>query len=281
MKLEIKKIIYYNMGLILIFFLVFGLSLIFQNDFQYYDYGLFASLAVICMLTLHVGLIVGLILCVIVIFGYGSVVFFQMITNSIEIWTLNYIWFLIFPIATFFSGQIRENLDQIAKNCEKCKSLSDRVVSVDEITGFGNAREFLRDLDSEMARAKRHKLNLTLAILKIQYFEELLAIYGVENLKDIYRAISQSITVSTRVEDLRYRVSEDELALILPHTDDVQAKIVKDRIKQELSNIAIDDISSLGRYNIELKIGLVQYSEDITNPMEFKNLASKELEYDV
>lgn len=281
MKLEIKKIIYYNMGLILIFFLVFGLSLIFQNDFQYYDYGLFASLAVICMLTLHVGLIVGLILCVIVIFGYGSVVFFQMITNSIEIWTLNYIWFLILPIATFFSGQIRENLDQISKNCEKCKDLSDRVVSVDEITGFGNAREFLRDLDSEMARAKRHKLNLTLAILKIQYFEELLAIYGVENLKDIYRAISQSITVSTRVEDLRYRVSEDELALILPHTDDVQAKIVKDRIKQELSNIAIDDISSLGRYNIELKIGLVQYIEDITNPMEFKNLASKEIEYDV
>lgn len=54
------------------------------------------------MLTLHVGLVVGLILCVIVIFGYGSVVFFQMITNSIEIWTLNYIWFLIFPIATFF-----------------------------------------------------------------------------------------------------------------------------------------------------------------------------------
>ena len=281
MKLEIKKIIYYNMGLILIFFLVFGLSLIFQNDFQYYDYGLFASLAVICMLTLHVGLVVGLILCVIVIFGYGSVVFFQMITNSIEIWTLNYIWFLILPIATFFSGQIRENLDQISKNCEKCKDLSDRVVSVDEITGFGNAREFLRDLDSEMARAKRHKLNLTLAILKIQYFEELLAIYGVENLKDIYRAISQSITVSTRVEDLRYRVSEDELALILPHTDDVQAKIVKDRIKQELSNIAIDDISSLGRYNIELKIGLVQYIEDITNPMEFKNLASKEIEYDV
>lgn len=69
---------------------------------------------------------------------------------------------------------MRENLDQIAKNCEKCKSLSDRVVSVDEITGFGNAREFLRDLDSEMARAKRHKLNLTLAILKIQYFKELL-----------------------------------------------------------------------------------------------------------
>lgn len=56
---------------------------------------------------------------------------------------------------------------------------------------------------------------------------------------------------------------------------------MKDRIKQELSNIAIDDISSLGRYNIELKIGLVQYSEDIINPMEFKNLASKELEYDV
>lgn len=281
MKDKLKKINYYSMGLVVVLFLIFGISLVLQKNFQYYDYGLFMALFAVCIITLNVGLVIGLIICVIVIFGYGSVVFFQMLTSSTEIWSLNYIWFLAFPISTFFAGEIKENIGAIYESCLKCQNLSEKVVSIDEVTGFGNAREFFKDLDSEMSRARRHKINLTLAILEIQYFEELIAIYGDENIKDIYKAISHSITASTRVEDLRYRIAQDELAVILPHTTEEQAKVVKDRIKAELSNITIDDDSSLGRYNIELKIALMEYDGGIVNPMEFKNMTHRELEYDV
>lgn len=281
MKDKLKKINYYSMGLVTVLFLIFGISLVFQKNFQYYDYGLFMALLVVCIISLNVGLIIGLIICVIVMFGYGSVVFFQMTTSSTEIWSLNYMWFLAFPISTFFAGEIKENIESIYESCLKCQNLSEKVVAIDEVTGFGNAREFFKDLDSEMSRARRHKITLTLAVIEIQYFEELIAIYGNENLKDIYKSISNSITASTRVEDLRYRIAADELAVILPHTTEEQAKVVKVRIKEELSRITIDDDSSLGRYNIELKIALMEYDGGIVNPMEFKNMTHRELEYDV
>ncbi|MGB3365862.1 MAG: diguanylate cyclase [Acidaminobacteraceae bacterium] len=248
---------------------------------MFYDYGLFILLLVVLIATFLLGTIPGLIICLVIIFMYGSVIFFQMVTGAGEIWSLNYMWFIAYPFSAFFAGKISNNLRESEVKCNNCQYLTDKIVTIDEITGFGNGREFLRDLDIEMARSKRHKIDLVLGILEIQYFEELISIYGKENTKKIYKIIAQALNKASRVEDLRFRIDDDMLGLILPHTNLVDAEIVKTRIKEALSSLAIDDGSSLNRYNIELKISLVSYNDKILNPMEFKAIGIMELEYDV
>ncbi|MBF4692724.1 diguanylate cyclase domain-containing protein [Fusibacter ferrireducens] len=281
MKSHLKKIIYSILILVILLFTLFFITLLMQKNFFFYDYALYGALLVVLALTLSLGLIPGLLICAIVIFGYGSVVFFQMITGTSQIWTLNYLWFIAYPLTTFFAGQLSENVRMANEQCTKCDKMTDRIVTIDEITGFGNGREFLRDLDGEMARAKRHKIPLTIGVLEIQYFEELITIYGRDNTKKIYKVIAEALNRATRVEDLRFRIDEDMLGLILPHTTIENAQVVKMRLKENLSKLEIEDESSLGRYNIELKVGLLAYRDDILNPMEFKALAVKELEYDV
>lgn len=281
MKAHLKNIFNSTLILVTMLFVMFFITLFLQKSFFFYDYALFGVLLVVLTLALFLGLVPGLLICAVVIFGYGSVVFLQMITGAGQIWTLNYLWFVMYPVTTFVAGRIAEELKMANNQCVQCDKMTNRIVSIDEITGFGNGREFLRDLDGEMARAKRHKISLTIGVLEIQYFEELIAIYGKENTKKIYKVIAEALNRATRIEDLRFRIDEDMLGLILPHTTLEDAQVVKRRLKENLSKLEIEDDSSLARYNIELKVGLLNYRDDILNPMEFKALAVKELEYDV
>lgn len=276
-----KSIQLYSSLLVTTLFALFGATEYFKLPFNYYDIALTVILLVCIVLTFRIGLIKGLILSALALFLYGSIVFFQLITGSGEIWTLNYIWFVAFPITVILAGRIQMVFNALDDQQRYLVQYKEKIVTVDDVTGFANAREFLRELDSEMARAKRHKIDLTLMILQIQYFDELLSIYGKNNASKIFKTLAEAVNRSTRIEDLRYRVGEELFAIVLPYTNKEQAVFVYNRIKNSLGDLEIEDDSSLKHYKVEVKIGTVVYHPDIKNPMSFKALAIKELEYDV
>lgn len=278
---KLKKMLLYSIMLVTVLYSGFLYTLLFHSTLHFYDYGLFGALLVVAVLALLLGLVPGLIICSLVIIAYGSVIFFQMITGSGTIWTLHYFWFIIYPAVTFIAGEIREEMNRAKAQCSKCEHIADRIVTIDEITGYGNGREFYRELEIEMARSRRHKVPMVLFVLEIQYFEELLSIHGKNHTTKIYKAIADALNKATRTEDLRFRIDTDLLALILPHTTIETSLIVKKRIKDALSQIDVIDDNLSKNYNITLKIGAKAYDDSIPNPIEFKQLAKQELEYDV
>jgi diguanylate cyclase (GGDEF)-like protein len=266
---------------ILLPFALFFITLWLNLSFAYYDYLLFIGLGFVMIFALNLGFIPGLLVCGLLIFAYGSIIFYQLLVGYSETWTLNYLWFLFYPLGALLTGSIKLKLIGISKEYDAFQHLTEKSVNIDVLTGFGNSRELLRDLDREMSRAKRYKVPLTLAIIQIQYFDEILAIYGEEDSSNVYKALSAGIDRALRVEDLRFRLEADLFSLVLPHTSAEDALIVKNRIKKELDQISIEDNSSLNRYRVEVKIGLLQYNDSMANPMIFKALTLKELEYDV
>ena len=91
---------------------------------------------------------------------------------------MNYMWIISFPLLSFLAGYIGESIQEILKNYKKCTDLQDMLVTKDELTGLGNAKEFYQNLKVEMSLARRHKREITIVIIEVQYFDELLAIYG-------------------------------------------------------------------------------------------------------
>lgn len=249
-------------------------------DYMYYDYALFCALGLIIIFSVYYGMVPGLMLSGILIFLYGSVIFYQLMLGYAQTWTLNYVWFAFYPLSALVGGKINQLLEKQSFELNQCRDLTDRVVSIDELTGFGNARELLRDLDREMSRSKRYKNPLTLMVVQIQYYEELKSIYG-DDSASLLKDLSAIIDSALRIEDMRFRLEEDLFALILPHTTLDDAYVVKQRIQNNIDNMAIEDNSSLKRYRIAIKVGSSEYKKDIPNPMAFKALALKELEYDV
>lgn len=262
-------------------FILFLLNQYLGFNYAYYDYGLYVGLGILLILTLFAGLIPGLIASGLLILAYGLVVFYQLMMGYSQVWRLNYMWLAMIPLSSLLVGLLGRQLQQQFAVIEQMEHLSDQIVNIDELTGYGNARELLRDLDVEMARAKRHKISLTLMVVEIQYFDELMAIYGKDNSKKMYKVLSESINQATRIEDLRFRVKDNLFAIILGHTNLDNGQVVQKRIKDALEKLSIEDDSSLKRYKIDVKIGMCLYSEAITNPMDFKAAAIKELEYDV
>lgn len=281
MKKKTKNLELYISLVILIPFILFFLAQYFHIQYAYYDYGLFCGLAVVTIFAVYYGIIPGLMLSGVIIFAYGSVIMYQLLLGYAQTWTLNYLWFAFYPISAFLGGSIHQVELKHRDILAECESLNQKVVNIDNLTGFGNSRELLRDLDREMSRAKRYKYPLSLMVIQIQYFDELLSIYGEKGSGQLLRELSVVIDKALRIEDLRFRLEDDLFALILPHTAGEDTIVVKQRIMNGLDEITISDDSSLSRYKVEIKAGASEYRKEIPNPMAFKALALKELEYDV
>lgn len=280
MNTKLKRLELYIALAVLIPLVLFFMAQYLNTDYAYYDYGLFCALGIIIIFSTYFGMIPGLLLSGALIFVYGSVIFYQLILGYSQTWTLNYTWLGFYPISAFIGGNIHQIIERQNELLHHCENLTEKIVNIDNITGFGNSRELLRDLDREMSRSKRFKYSLTLMIVQIQYFEELLSIYGDEGSK-LIKDLSSVIDKALRIEDLRFRLEDDLFALVLPYTTPEDSMVVKQRILKNIEDMSIDDNSSLNRYKIEIKTGSCEYNKNIPNPMAFKALALKELEYDV
>lgn len=281
MKKKLLMIETYIILLIMSIFLVFLYFLLFIYDLSLYDYVLYGLLCILLILTTKIGLVKGLLLAISIIFIYGSIIFFQIISGSIVIWRINYGILVGYTLCPLWLGLIHDSIDMIHRDYHHYITHSEKIVNVDEITGYGTGREFFKDLEAEMAKARRYKAPLSIGILEVQFYYEILTILGKEEMDQVFKLVTESLNHAIRIEDMKYRIEKNLIALIFPHTDLVGAEITRKRIKQTLHTIQLERENISKEVTIEVKIGLLEYEDGITNPLVFKRDAMKEIEYDV
>jgi two-component system, cell cycle response regulator len=85
----------------------------------------------------------------------------------------------------------------------------------DPLTGAFNRRHFAERLDSEMAYAKRHKTELSLLLLDIDYFKKINDQYGHLEGDRVLRGLTHACHQSLRTEDVLARYGGEEFAVLL------------------------------------------------------------------
>nr|WP_330375234.1 diguanylate cyclase [Paeniclostridium sordellii] len=85
-------------------------------------------------------------------------------------------------------------------------------------TGLLNVKAFYMNLEREISKVKRHKTELTLMLVKLPYYKETKKILGESKTNKLMKDISNVITKSTRIEDERYTIENDTIAIIMPNT---------------------------------------------------------------
>jgi diguanylate cyclase (GGDEF)-like protein len=85
----------------------------------------------------------------------------------------------------------------------------------DPLTGAFNRRHFAERLDSEMAYAKRHKTELSLLLLDIDYFKKINDTYGHLEGDRVLRGLTHACHQSLRTEDVLARYGGEEFAVLL------------------------------------------------------------------
>lgn len=136
------------------------------------------------------------------------------------------------------------------------------LATTDMLTGLINRRYFDRRLAEEMARSKRHKSRLSLALFDIDHFKSINDTYGHTIGDRILKELGELITQNTRECDIPARYGGEEFALILPETTQIEAFDLLERLRQLIESHTFnrDGIP----ISVTVSIGIAQFDSEFS-----------------
>ena len=127
------------------------------------------------------------------------------------------------------------------------------ISTTDALTGIYNYRYFTQTLDSEIARAKRYKRNLSFLMIDVDQFKPYNDALGHLEGDKLLKSVAKTIKQNVRETDVVCRYAGDEFGVILPETDLAQAKITAEKIRRKVSELPVNR-------PISLSIGVAQHT---------------------
>lgn len=132
---------------------------------------------------------------------------------------------------------------------------SQRLASVDALTGLMNRRAFLEGLSAEVARAKRHGHALSVILLDVDHFKLINDTYGHASGDTVLAAVGHLLGAKSRAGDLVARWGGEEFVLSLHATSLEGAAVLAERQRAALESLEI--IGSQGqRIGISASFGV-------------------------
>lgn len=105
------------------------------------------------------------------------------------------------------------------------------LAATDALTGLINRRQFNHQLDAEIARSKRHRSALSLALFDIDDFKKINDFYGHPTGDRILKELGLLISANVRESDVAARYGGEEFALILPETGQIDSYELLERLR--------------------------------------------------
>ncbi|MEG3754054.1 diguanylate cyclase [Psychromonas arctica] len=121
----------------------------------------------------------------------------------------------------------------------------EELVSKDPLTHLYNRRAFSRLLDKELARARRHKSSVALAILDIDHFKRINDTYGHNVGDEVLCRFANELTNNMRVEDLICRWGGEEFVILLWEATASSAFRHMDEIRENIANLQFDTVEQV------------------------------------
>ena len=270
--------------LILIELFVLGSLFILNAEFaSLKNYILLGAAYMIVIISFYTDMVAGMLASLILDFAYGSYLLYMTIRAGVLGYTFaeDYLWIAVFPLLAYTAGKYGYYIGKLRKAQEKLLYEVSNLVRIDEVTNLNNKNQFYKDLSEEMSRARRHGFQMAVMLIQIEYYSELLSVYGVAKVDEILNQIADKLEMVTRDEDKRYKLDHGMFAAILPNTPEEGALIVKDRLRKELDEGTVSSKKEMQKLSIRFRIALKTYDRKIQGAFEYKEELERELEYDV
>lgn len=106
------------------------------------------------------------------------------------------------------------------------------LVIYDDLSGLYNYRYFCNSLEREFGLAQRLSESLTLIMIDVDNFKKYNDTHGHEAGNTLIREIARIISENVRDYDYACRYGGEEFAVILPHTEAEEGRLVAERIRE-------------------------------------------------
>lgn len=130
----------------------------------------------------------------------------------------------------------------------------------DSHTGIYNHRYLMERLDSELKRARRYILPLSIIMMDIDYFKAFNDVYGHQYGDVILKELAQYLLKFSRSSDIVFRYGGEEFIILLPDTNKEGATMFGERLLDKIKEHIFDP----GGKEIKLKMsmGVSSFPED-------------------
>ncbi len=109
----------------------------------------------------------------------------------------------------------------------------------DPLTGLGSRASLDTALTHNLSIAKRHQYPFSLLLLDIDKFKQINDTYGHSAGDIVLKEVAQAIMAITRQTDQAFRYGGEEFVVILEKTDEDEALLIAERIRQRIESMLI------------------------------------------
>jgi len=166
-------------------------------------------------------------------------------------------------------GSLVRRLELLVQEVEQQQSAIDTLTVRDEDTGAFRPRYIDTLLPEEINRARRYHRALTLAIVAVDGWPELICERGEPAAHALARQIVEQLAQGTRVVDRIVQLGEGEFALVLPETPLEEAEVLAVRVQEAASTAT----------GLMLRVGLASFPRDAVSGAALLQEAREALSY--
>lgn len=153
-----------------------------------------------------------------------------------------------------------QDLDDKNKKLEEASVRLQEVANTDPLTGLGNRRAAMKDINAYLQRFQRTGKPFSLALLDVDFFKKINDTFGHSIGDDVLCALAISIKQTIRPSDRVYRWGGEEFLIALPDTQIDFATAVSERI---CSNIRKVRVANVGGITASLGVAVLQDTDSI------------------
>ena len=134
------------------------------------------------------------------------------------------------------------------------RSLLEKMVREDPLTGLASRRFFEERMSEEWARASRYRRPLSLVTGDLDHFKQINDRYGHPLGDRVLASVGELLRCNLRQTDIAGRYGGEEFALLLPETDQEGAHLIAERLRCKVKEITFDHPS--GPFSVTISFGV-------------------------
>lgn len=135
--------------------------------------------------------------------------------------------------------------------------------SVDPLTGCYNRREFINQLNRNIAGASRHKSSLSVFMFDLDHFKRVNDSYGHPAGDKVLKEVALLVKKNMRTDDILARYGGEEFIAILPGTGKIKAIELAERLRRMIAQKEIPYSGKIIRITASFGVTQVRHNTDL------------------
>lgn len=199
-----------------------------------------------------------MVLAAFVLAGYSGVIISLLIKRpqaiNLKIEIMNII--VLGLIIPWFST-LGAYINNLRARINRAKSIIERMVIFDELTGVHNRRSLMATLEREKSLADRGGQEFSICILDVDHFKCINDTYGHLKGDEVLQELAHKVHENLRTEDFIARYGGEEFILVLAYPNIKDAVICAERVRNIVSALKFNGPD--GEFSITVSIGVSRY----------------------